>query len=300
MESLSDMHIQIFSLIVAVSFAFATSPEAVFAQQGEGGVKVMSFNIRYGTAKDGVNHWEKRKEFVVETIKKFDPDVLGTQETLDFQRDYLSENLKGYSVFGVGRNDGKEDGEMMAIYYRDDRFTKLEGGHSWYSETPEVAGSMGWDTSLPRMVSWVKLKSKSEAGQEYYFFNTHFDHIGPQAKKEAAKLLVKWIAEKHADGTPVIFMGDFNSMVGSQPYKTLFESESIKLQDTYLVKHPSGSEPEQTYGGFEAVKTGKGRIDWMGCTEDIEVIRAEIDRTARGEFSPSDHYPINAVLGIKR
>jgi endonuclease/exonuclease/phosphatase family metal-dependent hydrolase len=294
------MHIQIFSLIVAVSFAFATSPEAVFAQQGDGGVKVMSFNIRYGTAKDGVNHWEKRKEFVVETIKKFDPDVLGTQETVDFQRDYLSENLKGYSVFGVGRNDGKEDGEMMAIYYRDDRFTKLEGGHSWYSETPEVAGSKGWDTSLPRMVSWVKLKSKSEAGQEYYFFNTHFDHIGPQARKEAAKLLVKWVAEKHADGTPVIFMGDFNSMVGSQPYKTLFESESIKLQDTYLVKHPSGSEPEQTYGGFEAVKTGQGRIDWMGCTEDIEVFRAEIDRTARGEFSPSDHYPINAVLGIKR
>ena len=298
MESLSEMHIQIFSLIVAVSFAVATSPEAVFAQQGEGGVKVMSFNIRYGTAKDGENHWEKRKEFVVETIKKFDPDVLGTQETVDFQRDYLSENLKGYSVFGVGRNDGKEDGEMMAIYYRDDRFTKLDGGHSWYSETPEVAGSKGWDTSLPRMVSWVKLKS--EAGQEYYFFNTHFDHIGPQARKEAAKLLVKWVAEKHADGTPVIFMGDFNSAEGSDPYQTLFESRRIQLHDTYRVKHQPNSEPEQTFGGFEAVKTGKGRIDWIGCTEDLEVIRAEIDRTARGEFSPSDHYPINAVLGIKR
>src|SRR5690606_33514413 len=71
-------------------------------------VRVMSFNIRYGTAPDGENHWDKRKEFLVETIKAYDPDLLGTQETLGFQRDYLAKNLPAYDYLGVGRDDGKE------------------------------------------------------------------------------------------------------------------------------------------------------------------------------------------------
>ena len=104
-------------------------------------VTVMSFNIRYGTAKDGENHWDKRKEFLVETIKAFNPDLLGTQETIGFQRDYLAQNLPGYGVVGVGRDDGQEKGEMMAVYYRQSRFEKQAEGHFWLSETPETVGS---------------------------------------------------------------------------------------------------------------------------------------------------------------
>ena len=66
------------------------------------GVKVMSFNVRYGTAKDGENHWDKRKEFLADTVKAFDPDLLGTQETVGFQRDFLAQKLPGYGVFAAG------------------------------------------------------------------------------------------------------------------------------------------------------------------------------------------------------
>jgi endonuclease/exonuclease/phosphatase family metal-dependent hydrolase len=121
-------------------------------------IRVMSFNIRYGTAADAENHWDKRKEFLLETIQNFDPDLLGTQETLAFQRDYLAEKLAGYGYLGIGRDDGMEQGEMMALYYRKDRFEKLDGGHFWLSETPEKIGSKSWDSSLPRMATWVKLK----------------------------------------------------------------------------------------------------------------------------------------------
>ncbi len=123
-------------------------------------IRVMSFNIRYGTAADGENHWDRRKEFLAETIAAFDPDLLGTQETLAFQRDYLAERLKGYTAYGAGRDDGRERGEMAAVFFRAGRFEKLDGGHFWLSEKPDVAGSKSWDAALTRIVTWLKLRDR--------------------------------------------------------------------------------------------------------------------------------------------
>ena len=154
-------------------------------------LRVMTFNIRYGTAKDGENHWDKRKEFLVETIKAFDPDLLGTQETLGFQRDYLAEKLPGYGVLGVGRDDGKEKGEMMALYYKQARFEKLDGGPflaQRNSRRPSAAKA--GTRSLPRMVTWVRLQDRrTQPPPPILFVNTHFDHRGPTARLESAKLL---------------------------------------------------------------------------------------------------------------
>src|SRR5436189_387541 len=143
----------------------ACQPSAsALGQERPSEVRVMSFNIRYGTADDGENRWERRKEFLAETIASFNPDLLGTQETLGFQRDYLAEKLPGYEVLGVGRDDGKEKGEMMALYYKKERFKQIEGGHFWLSETPDKVGSKSWDSSLPRMVTWAKLTDLKNPG----------------------------------------------------------------------------------------------------------------------------------------
>jgi endonuclease/exonuclease/phosphatase family metal-dependent hydrolase len=99
------------SLLWFAALAAWLSPAPASAEQPE--TRVMTFNIRYGTANDGMNRWDNRKEFLVATIKAFDPDLLGTQETLGFQRDYLAAP-PDYAVLGVGRDDGKEEGEMMA------------------------------------------------------------------------------------------------------------------------------------------------------------------------------------------
>src|SRR5262249_3779128 len=147
------------------------------------------------TAKDAENHWDKRKEFMVEVINKFGPDLLGTQETLSFQRNFLAERLPGYGCVGVGRDDGREKGEMMALYFKLDRFRKLDEGHFWLSETPETVGSKSWDSSLPRMVTWVKLEDKQIGDSPLYFFNTHFDHMGPKARLSSARLLRQKIIE---------------------------------------------------------------------------------------------------------
>jgi endonuclease/exonuclease/phosphatase family metal-dependent hydrolase len=262
-------------------------------------VRVMSFNIRYGTARDGENHWDRRREFVIDTVKAFQPDLLGTQETLGFQRDYLAEKLPEYEVLGVGRADGREEGEMMALYYRKARFERLAAGHFWLSETPEVIGSKSWDSSLPRMVTWVKLRDRDTPdAPPIAFFNTHFDHQGPQARLESARLLRRQLATL-GEGCALIVTGDFNCGEASEPYQALFgevEGEPSAVVDTYRKAHPKRTSSEGTFSGFKAEATSGARIDWIAVSRDWRITAADIDRTARDERTPSDHFPVTSVL----
>ncbi|HEX5734337.1 MAG TPA: endonuclease/exonuclease/phosphatase family protein [Blastocatellia bacterium] len=262
-------------------------------------VRVMSFNIRFGTAPDGDNHWEKRKQFLVETIRAFDPDLLGTQETLAFQRDYLAENLQGYDAIGVGRDDGRENGEMVALFFKRSRFEKIEEGHFWLSQTPDQPGSKSWDSALPRMVTWVKLRDRRQANAKpILFFNTHFDHRGAEARVESARLVRSRVAEL-GEGCRVVVTGDFNTDEGSEPYKALFAKDSGErspLRDTYRIAFPGRSTNEGTFSGFKADSTNGPRIDWIAASRDWRIMRASIDRTAREGRTPSDHFPVTAVL----
>lgn len=265
-------------------------------------VRVMSYNIRFGTAPDGNNHWEKRKQFLVETIRAFDPDLLGTQETLGFQRDYLAANLQGYDVVGVGRDDGGENGEMMALFFKQSRFEKMDEGHFWLSQTPDQPGSKSWDSALPRMVTWVKLRDRSQANAKpILFFNTHFDHRGVEARLESARLLRSRVAELGGISR-VVVTGDFNTGEGSEPYKTLFGKDSgvrSPLRDTYRIAFPGRATNEGTFSGFKVDATGGPRIDWIGVSRDWRVMKAAIDHTAREGRTPSDHFAVTAVLRPK-
>jgi endonuclease/exonuclease/phosphatase family metal-dependent hydrolase len=269
------------------------------AGAGSAELRVMSYNIRYGTAPDGENHWERRKEFLIETIRSFKPDLLGTQETLAFQRDYLAEKLPEYGVLGVGRDDGKDRGEMMAIYWRKERFEVLDSGHFWLSLTPDIPGSRSWDSSLPRMVTWIKLRDRQQPERPpILWMNTHFDHRGKQARQNSAQLLRRKL-EELGQGCSLIVTGDFNSGEGSEPYRILFgpwEAKELPLVDTYRAVHPERRGDEGTFSGFRASNVSGPRIDWIGCSRDWRILEAGIDRTARDGRTPSDHFAVYAVL----
>lgn len=281
------------ALLVISAASFAPAADAP-------DVKVMSYNIRYGTAKDGENHWDRRKAFLVETVKTFDPDLLGTQETLAAQRDFLAEQLPKYGALGVGRDDGQEKGEMMAIYWRKDRFEKLDSGHFWLSETPDKAGSKSWDTSLPRMATWIKLRDlQAKDAKPVLWVNTHFDHIGKKARQESAKLIREKVNSLGKDCS-VIVTGDFNAGEGSDPYKALFERDGDKespVVDTFRIANPTKGKEEGTATGFKASATTGSRIDWIGASRDWTVKKGGIDRTAKDGRTPSDHFAVFAVLG---
>jgi endonuclease/exonuclease/phosphatase family metal-dependent hydrolase len=262
-------------------------------------LRVMSFNIRYGSADDGANHWDLRKEFLLKTIQAFAPDLLGTQETLAFQRDYLAEKLPAYDVWAAGRDDGKQRGEMMAIYYLRERFEVIDRGHFWLSATPEVIGSKSWDSALPRMVSWIKLRDRHcPSAPPLAFLNTHFDHRGSTARLESARLLRQRVEELIATHS-VILTGDFNAAVDSPPYRMLFQPQEGKaspLIDSYRQIHAQVSHGEGTFCGFKADATSGPRIDWIGLSREWKILQAAIDRTARDGRTPSDHFPVLAVI----
>ena len=279
---------------VAIAGLLFSSAAAI----GSEPLKVMSFNIRYGSANDGEDRWDRRKEFVVETIKAFDPDLLGTQETEGSQRDFLQERLSGYAGLGVGRDDGDEKGEMMALFYKRERFEPLDEGHFWLSESPQQVGSKSWDSSLPRMCTWVKLRDKEAPElRPILFLNTHFDHRGPLARSRSASL-IRRLASELGEDCDIVLTGDFNAAVDSEPYRELVTAEPAETRfiDTYTVAPPEGDNGQATFSGFRASIIEGNRIDWILVRGDWQVVSAAINRTSRDGRTPSDHYPIHAIL----
>lgn len=259
-------------------------------------LKVMSFNIRYGAANDGTNSWPQRKDLVLDTIKVADPDLLGLQEVLGFQAEFLKGNLKGYAFHGVGREDGKEKGEYVPLMYKTSRFELEDSGHFWFSETPEIAGSKSWDSSLPRMLSWVALRDLKN-DRVIIFSNVHFDHRGPQARLESAKLMrERW--EEFQGEMPLIITGDFNTDEDRAPYAALVNADGFtgtKLIDSYRVINPERSPNEASFSKWVGVRKGT-RIDWIIHSPDLVTRNATINYTQDGGRYPTDHYPVEAVL----
>ena len=263
----------------------------------EPAIKVMSFNIRYGAANDGDNSWPKRNHLVLETIEMFGPDLLGTQEVLEFQADFLKENLDGYGFHGVGRNDGVSGGEFVPVMYRLDRFELIDSGHFWLSENPDEPGSKSWDTSLTRMCSWVILRDKKGDGRPFAFANAHFDHRGKQARLESAKL-IRERAEGIEDEVPVIIVGDFNNGEDDAPYAALVkgsESGGKPFVDSFRTIYPKRGDQEGTMSQWRGNRLGR-RIDWVIHSPKFVTLNATINHTNEDGRYPSDHYPVQAIL----
>ena len=264
----------------------------------EGTLAVMTWNIRYDNRGDGANAWRHRRDWVAEIIRREQPDVLGLQEVLLGQLDDLRKSLPEFAVYGVGRDDGKQRGEFVPIFYRKDRLKLLDSGTFWLSPTPEQAGSKGWDAAITRIASWVKLKEK-QTGKTFYVINTHFDHRGATARSESAKLLVKQLREQFADH-PVILTGDFNTTPGSAPYQTLVTVEGEKLSifgDTFTTSATKPEGPDSTWNGFTRI-VPKQRIDFIFTTPTIEVLTHRTLDDQREERFPSDHLPVVTKLRL--
>ncbi len=265
---------------------------------------VMSFNIRYAGANDGINSWPNRRDLVRRAIANHRPAIFGVQECLWDQGVELREAFADYSMTGAGRDDGDQKGEMCAIFTRKDRYQVLDQGIFWLSETPDVVGSRGWDAALPRIAGWVKLQDRWCDPDTFFVFNTHFDHMGTIAREKSAELLKERMATIAA-GLPVILMGDFNDPATSaSPSYGILMAESgqagLTLSDTWsLASRDQRMQGEGTYHGFSGEAT-RGRIDWILTTEDFQGIDAGIERLQDNGRYPSDHFPVWAMFRLER
>lgn len=249
----------------------------------------MSFNIRYDNPNDGKNSWTNgnRKEKVLTTIKKYQPAVLGMQEALHHQVQYLAENLKEYAWVGVGRDDGKTKGEFAPIFYNKIRFQLLDSGYFWLSETPEKP-SLGWDaTCCNRITTWIHLK---ENDTDFFVFNTHYDHEGTIARRKSSELLVSKI-NGITNGKPCIITGDFNATPNSEPLELLNKT----FIDTYTVNTQN---IQSTFNDFETEAQPNTRIDYIFTTKNCVVKSNSIINDKIDGLFPSDHLPVLSKIQL--
>ena len=268
---------------------------AAIPSNGDVDLKVLSFNVRFGTASDGANAWEHRHPILIEALKELDADVIGVQECLEFQAEYIVEQLPAYRWFGVAREEDGS-GEHAAVFYKKDVLAPIATGNFWLSESPDAPGTKSWDSDCTRMATWARFRHV-KSGAFFHFFNTHFDHRGQVARREAANILVQRAADVAGDG-PVIITGDFNAAAGSsEPWKLLVDAG---FRDAWTSAEKREG-PTVTYQGFKPPKEGvDSRIDWVMMAGPVKSTFCETVTFARDGRYPSDHFPVLAKVVIDR
>ena len=294
---------------------------AVFAAAAQPSFKVASYNIRYDSSGDRANGdgWEIRSKAMVDLVNYERWEIFGAQEVLDHQLRDLMKGLDNYGYIGAGRDDGATAGEYAPIFFRKDRMRCLENGQFWLSETPDVEGSIGWDASCPRICTWGRFEDKSTKWK-FWFFNLHMDHIGAEARREGARLVLAKIKEMCGD-EQYILTGDFNVDQNSEIYDIITASGLLKdaYQDARHRMFPTG-----TTNTFKVEYRTEDRIDHIflspqfrsheyGVLTPLHWTENELSRrerraleTGRREVTThkakmiSDHYPVVARVELPR
>lgn len=295
-------------LIGATALAARTDPVAAQSASGTGDpvsagrrappqaveLRVMTFNIRYGTADDGANAWPGRRTLVGDVITAFGPSVLGVQEALAFQLEELDALLPGYGRVGVGRDDGMEAGEFSAIFYDRARLEVVSEGTFWFSESPSEPGSTAWGATIPRICSWARFRERA-SGRTFFVYNNHWDHQAQESRERSAALLLDRIGARVPAGDPVIVTGDFNAGEDNPAFRLLV-GDADRLRDTFRLLHASDT-VVGTFNGFEGTADGP-KIDAILASPEWAVLSSAIDRTEVAGRYPSDHFPVTAVLRL--
>lgn len=251
-----------------------------------GQTSIMTFNIRYDNPNDDKNWWENRKDEVVQMIAYYHPSILGVQEALKNQVDFLNNKLTSYNYMGVGRDDGKEKGEYAAIFYDSTKFELMETKTYWLSERPDTV-SIGWDASMERIVTYGVLRNKFTK-DSLYILNCHYDHIGKIARKRSSELILQLIKQKKLDKKRIIVMGDLNSESQNEPIQLL----RTLLKDSFESSKRPPYGPIGTFSSFDTTIIPKKRIDYIFTGNLIVEKYRIIDDRRKNNLCLSDHLPV--------
>ena len=261
-------------------------------------MQVMTWNLRYGTAHDGPNRWEMRRELLVECLKRYPSDMIGTQEGLGFQLELIKAELGCVDYVGVGRYHGVEtdrehetgSGEHCAIFYDTRKWQVCSHDTFWLSDTPQMPASCTWGNDLPRVVTWA-IFERAGSPIKIAVLNTHY-HWGEPMVTNSTQLLLRRLREI-AGGLPTILMGDFNQEPDSLTYRAL--TEQTGLMDCWRAcgrnERDSG-----TVHAFDGA--AKGRIDWLLASQHFQPRHIERITFNRAGRYPSDHFPVRAELHL--
>lgn len=248
-------------------------------------LKIMSYNIKLDYPKEGKNSWTNRKSFMVNQIKFYEPDVLGVQEAMPNQMKDLDSLLTDYNFVGVGRDDGKDEGEYSAIFYKKKDLEVVESSTFWLSQSPDKV-SMGWDAVCNRVCTYALFQDK-KTNKKFWVFNTHFDHVGKEARTKSAVLILDKIKSLNIENHPVFLTGDFNMEPDHESINYITQT----LKDSKAISEIDFG-PEGTFNGFHFDQTVTRRIDYIFVSEDVEVNKYAVLSDNWNMQYPSDHLPV--------
>ncbi len=247
---------------------------------------IISYNIRYDNNWDIENSWKIRRNKISQILVQYSPSIIGIQEGLLNQVQYIDSSLIDYDYVGVGRDDGKKKGEFCAIYFDTTRYVLLKNSTFWLSETPDTI-SVGWDAALERICTYGLFKDRITK-EEFWVFNTHFDHIGVIAREKSSELILKRINKINRQSLPVILMGDFNSIPNSPSVKEII----TELSDALQISLEKLQGPRGTFNGFNEDLPIEQRIDYI-FTNKLKVLSyTHINDRLDNNRHVSDHLPV--------
>ena len=250
---------------------------------------VISYNIRYYNTTDGDNSWDNRKTATKVMIETLAPDVFGVQEAYPVQEQYILDECTDYLAYGVGREDGVNDGERMSIFWNNTTIEMLETGTFWLSETPDTP-SKGWDAACKRTATWGFFRHRA-SGQRFFYVNTHLDHKGATARANGLALIRSEIASRNTEGLPMILTGDFNV----EPDNALITSFSTEMSDARTCATTAVNRDINTYNGFGS--SPEEKIDYIFYDGFSACPLFQVhNETFAGIPYISDHYPIRAIM----
>jgi endonuclease/exonuclease/phosphatase family metal-dependent hydrolase len=286
--------------ILTALAAIAIVVQLAAGQVAAGGpLDVMSFNIRYGTANDGENRWERRREMLFDLLRAEDADLIGLQEALAAQIDEIREAVPVYAAIGVGRDDDRRRGEFAAVLFRRDRFTVTDAGTFWFSDTPETVASRSWGNTITRICTWARFVDRD--GTAFWMFNVHLDHQSQPSRERSAALLLDRIGSRSRPAEPVIVTGDFNAGEDNPAVTAITQGRdgaAPAFVDTFRVRHPDVTDVG-TFTGFELGRLSGPKIDYVFVQPGTEVRDAAIVRTSDDGRYPSDHFPVTARIRLR-
>ncbi len=250
---------------------------------------VMTYNIRYGTANDVENHWDKRKDKVIDLLTNYNASIIGLQEVQKFQLDYILEKMPNYSYIGKPREDD-ENAEYSCILYKKEDYEVVSENTLWLSKTPNTM-SKGWDAVCYRIVTYGLFQSKKEKDKKIWILNTHLDHFGTEARFESSKILIELSKQLlHKQYYPLLLMGDFNATITEKSIENLL----VSFDETFSKSITKPSGPVGTFNNFEYNTIPNNKIDYVFCFKNstLQVLNhLTIDDSFDHKY-PSDHFPV--------
>ncbi len=287
--------------VIGTAFVAAAVTGAARPAAGQIQLDVMTFNIRTSNIPDGGNAWPHRRELVAETIRRFAPQVIGMQEAMDEQIEYLASALPDYRWLGMDRrlNGGEGLSEATPIFYRHDELTPIESGNFWLTETPDVppvprSGTGRRRRGGGRIVTWARFHHQA-SGQAVYVFNTHLSPRRGQGQIDAVNLILERVGALPS-GSAVIVLGDFNNVGEESDLWRIATSHG--LDDAWVMADERRG-PPMTRSDFGPPENGYAeRIDWILVGGPIRVRSVETVLHNDGGRYPSDHYPVTARLEV--